>query len=396
MVAYPLSLNGRHLGYVLMIGLWLLLMACTGTRETVNEIDRSSGTWVYHRGGVVCKGHQAQPVDAPAVYVSPDGDDHQRGTSPDEAFATLAHALCNAAPGQTVYVAPGRYEESILLSEFGQKGVPIRIVGQSGPNGEKPVLDGGRHFTYGIAIIGEDEAHKSYSFVVENLEFANYTDAGFAAITAEDITLRNSILRDNGFHGMNPENNGEGMGADFVEVIGLVVDGVEGIHNGPEDAVWQQGILGGDISVWGSQDVVVRNCTTHDTIGNGLLFEDTVHALAEDNRFTHALLTAPHEEVDGAIWVDGGHDILIRHNVVADNQGPGLQISDEEVQHPYGYVFEGNIVTGNQVGVFIWNFGVCPWPDESIVKMVDNVFRDNRDGVVRCEPWGCGEGQPCR
>lgn len=374
---------------VILVSCFLFLAGC---EEDEGDGD---GTWLYHKGGVVCVGTDAVPVPGTEIYVAPDGDDNNAGTSPQEAFATLAQALCNVAPGQTVHVALGTYNESVLLSRFGEKNTPIHIIGEKGPEGELPILDGGQHFTYGIAIIGEDEDNKSYGFIIENLEFRNYTDAGLLAVLSENIEIRNCILRENGFHGANPENAGEGFGADLIEIIDLVVDSVEAMGNGPETEVWQKGILGNDIAIWGSQNVEVRNCYTHDGIGGGLLVEDCIDVLVENNRFNDATLSAPYDELDGAIWVDGGHDILVRNNIIDNNRGPGLQISDEGVQHPYGYVFQGNTISNNDLGVYIWNFGVCPWPDTSIVKMIDNTFINNTEGDSKCEEWPCGEGKPC-
>ncbi len=375
-------------GLALVVFLALFILTC-------GEEEKEDATWLFHKGGVVCVGTDAEPIPGTEIYVAVDGDDANEGTSPQEAFATLARALCNVRPGQTVYVGPGTYNESVLLSEFGKRDNPIRIIGQTGPGGEIPVLDGGKTLTYGIAIIGEDESRKSYGFVVENLEFRNYTDAGIIAVLSENIELRNCILRDNGFHGYNPENGGEGFGADLVEVIDLIVDSVQAVGNGPEPSVQEKGILGNDIAIWGSRNVEVRNSYTHDGIGGGLLVEDCINVLVENNRFNDAILTAPYDELDGAIWVDGGHDITVKNNIIDNNRGPGLQISDEGVQHPYGYVFRENTISNNDLGVYIWNFGVCPWPDTSIVRMVNNTFINNVNGDYECEEWPCGEGQPC-
>ena len=159
--------------------------------------------------------------------------------------------------------------------------------------------------------------------------------------------------------------------------------------------MWQSGVLGNDIVIFGCQNVEVRNCYTHDGVGGGLLVEDAVNVLVENNRFNDAVLTAPNDEVDGAIWVDGGHDITVRNNLIDNNRGPGLQITDEGVQHPYGYLFQGNTISNNDLGVLIWNFGVCPWPEPSIVQMIDNTFSNNKDGDHKCEEWACGVGVPC-
>jgi hypothetical protein len=65
----------------------------------------------------------------------------------------------------------------------------------------------------------------------------------------------------------------------------------------------------------------------------------------------------------------------VRNNLFADNIGPGIEISDEELQKPYGYVLENNVSTGNYYGIFIWNLSKDnTWPDESILRRSGNRF----------------------
>jgi parallel beta-helix repeat protein len=294
-----------------------------------------------------------------------------------------------------VHVAPGNYEESVLLSEFGDTSNPIKIVGETETGGELPVLDGGRSLTYGIAIIGEDEQHKSGGFVIENLAFRNYTDAGILAVLSDNIAIRNCLITDNGFDAVNPENRGEGFGADLVEINGLLVAGVEATRNGPAQDVWQGGVLGNDIAVWGSTDVEVSDSYMHDSIGGGLLIEDSVNALVENNRMNDSQLDANGEYWDGAIWLDGGHDVIVRNNTIDNNHGPGIVLSDEGVQQPYGYIIEDNTITNNLWGIYVWNFGVCPWPEQSIVHANNNIYSGNIDGDHWCTEWACGFEKPC-
>ncbi len=370
--------------------LWILFSGCWW--------GGSDDTWVTHKGGTVCKGANASAVAGEQVYVAPGGSDTNTGISPDQPFATLAQALCNAAPGQTVHIAPGTYNESILLSEFGSASKPITITGEKDGDDNYPVLDGQGSLTYGIAIIGEDTEHRSAGFIIENLTFKNYTDAGILAVISDEITLRNCLLADNGFRGINPDNAGEGFGADLIEVNGLVVSNVEARGNGPEESVWKRGVLGNDISVWGCADVEVSGCYMHDSMGGGLLIEDCVNVLAENNRMENSELDANGRYWDGAIWLDGGHDVIVRNNIVNNNNGPGILITDESVQYPdasYGYVVNNNTITNNRWGISIWNFGVCDWPDTSIISAANNIFSGNVEGDHKCSEWECGEGLPC-
>lgn len=63
--------------------------------------------------------------------------------------------------------------------------------------------------------------------------------------------------------------------------------------------------------------------------------EDGINVLVEGNEvFNNDLDASADEWWDGGLWVDGGHDITIRNNSFRGNLGPGIEISDEEIQNP--------------------------------------------------------------
>jgi halocyanin-like protein len=63
-----------------------------------------------------------------AYYVSPDGDDENRGTR-DSPIATVTEGVNRAQPGETVQVAPGEYTEAIVTVRDGAPDAPITIRG---------------------------------------------------------------------------------------------------------------------------------------------------------------------------------------------------------------------------------------------------------------------------
>jgi len=383
------------------LGFMVIVVAGLAFLPGCDDDGGGEGTWVVHKGGTVCKGYDASRVAGNDVYVATDGSDDNSGTSADQPFETLAKALCNAAPGQTVHVALGTYKESVLLSEFGSSSNPITITGETNANGDFPMMDGDwgneQYFTYGIAIIGEDEEHKSAGFVIENIAFRNYTDAGILAVISDDITIRDCMVTDCGFNGINPDNSGEGFGFDLIEIDRLLVTGIEATRNGPEEEVGPQRFLGNDVSVWGCTEVEVSDSYMHNSMGGGLLIEDSVNVLVENNRMKNSELEAA-DYWDGALWLDGGHDVIVRNNTISGNHGPGLLITDEGVQYPngsYGYVIDNNTITNNLWGISIWNFGVCPWPDDSIIDVNNNNTVSGNTTNYKCSEWECGVGQPC-
>jgi len=88
-------------------------------------------------------------------YLSPKGNDAKDGKSQKKALATLAKAQELAQPGDVVYILPGTYqigEDQIARTEgvysivfdmnkSGQQGKPIKYVGITDKQGQRPVFD---------------------------------------------------------------------------------------------------------------------------------------------------------------------------------------------------------------------------------------------------------------
>src|SRR4051812_1947495 len=81
------------------------------------------------------------------LYVSPQGSDHNTGTSSAAPLATIQAALNVAGPGTTIHLAPGTYHEEPTTKVNGTSSAPISIVGTesgfSGAGRSKTVVQGG-------------------------------------------------------------------------------------------------------------------------------------------------------------------------------------------------------------------------------------------------------------
>lgn len=345
---------------------------------------------IVFQNGVECLGEEADPLQRAIIFVSPTGDDNNPG-SEESPLASLAHALCNITPGQTLKVLPGIYTESVILGAFGNATQPIAIEGVV-EGGRWPVLDGESIRTMGLAFV------ESVNVSVENLEFRNYTDEGLLVLLGSDFVLRNNRFVDNGRASIDPDAAGEGFGVNIVGVRQVLVEKNEAVGNGPNPERWQKGTLGTGINTFELVDGIIRDNDVHDTVGGGVLVEDGAEVLVENNRIHTNELDANGDYWDGGVWVDGSKNVTLRGNVIRGNHGPGVVLSDENVQYPqtsFGYVLEANTISGNLYGVHIWNWGQCPVTDESIIRLTDNQFSDNRNGDIWCQEWVCGEGQPC-
>ncbi|MEW6716873.1 MAG: right-handed parallel beta-helix repeat-containing protein [Chloroflexota bacterium] len=378
--------------FICLLTLYLVMAtACSRVDELWESPVESDGDLVgiVFQNGVECLGEEARPLPDSQLYVSPEGDDSNPG-SEDLPLRTLGYALCNLVPGQTLTILPGVYRESVIMGAFGDSRAPIVI--RASPEVEsRPVLDGESSRTMGIALV------ESINIVIEGLEFRNYTDEGLYVLGGSDIVIRGNKFAANGRASMDPDHDGEGFGVNVLGVSHVLIVGNEVADNGPDEERWKNFTLGTGINTYGNRDVIIRDNYIHGTIGGGILVEDSLDVLVESNHIENNQLDANGDYWDGGIWVDGGNNITLLGNAIVDNNGPGIVLSDEDVQYPeasHGYVVEGNQISGNLVGMFIWNWGQCP-VEESIVEMKDNLLAGNQDGEVWCVEWECGEGQPC-
>ncbi len=380
--------------FSLLVLLVLFMAACGQIDEIAGQVSQwgSDGNLVgiIFKNGVECLGEEAQPLPSDVIYVSPEGDDTQPGTR-DLPLGTLSTALCNLRPGQTLEIFPGEYHESVILGAFGDSSKPI-IIRAHTEGASHPILDGESTRTMGMALV------ESTNIIIQGLEFRNYTDEGLLILDGSGISILNNSFTANGRASIDPDHDGEGFGVNVLGAENILVEGNLVMDNGPNQARREAYTLGTGINTFGNHNVIIRDNTVYNTIGGGILIEDSFDVLVENNRIERNELDANGGYWDGGIWVDGGHNITLRNNQIADNHGPGIVLSDEDVQYPgesFGYIVEENVLSGNIVGISIWNWGQCPIEDEKIIRLNDNRFSGNEEGDTWCVEWECGEGQPC-
>jgi parallel beta-helix repeat protein len=368
---------------ILLVVMWILASGCDGEGEGL--------VGIISHGGTECLGEEAQPIEGDSVYVSPNGDDRNRGDTIDAPFLTLAHALCNLQPGQTLQIMPGTYHESVVMGGFGNEDAPMIIRGVA-RGGKFSILDGEGTLTMGLALV------ECTNIVIENIDFRNYTDEGLFALLGSDLTIQHNRFIANGRASIDQDVEGEGFGVRIEGTTDVSIVNNEVVENGPSDDLVMLGILGTGIDTFELKEGTIRDNYVHDNIGGGILVEDGGNVLVVDNWIDNNKLDAGGEYWDGAIWVDGGQNITLRGNVITNNLGPGIQISDEDVQYPdasLGYIIEGNTITGNLYGIYLWNFGVCPSPEQEIISFLDNTIEGNIERDIWCLEWPCGAHKSC-
>jgi len=319
-------------------------------------------------GGLVYVQCTNSQVDRTVWYVKQDGDDNAQGTSEAAAFQTLEKAFGSVRPGGTIRVLPGFYIAGLYIMNCGKGADSILVMGYKGI----PTLHGVNEKAIGLFFEGCE------NIIFDSLQIQNFTDIGIAVSVCDQITLRNLIVRDNGFAVQLKGWELEGYGIHVEDSKNILIENNVAQHNGPDPQIFPDYLMGTGINTYNNKNVIIRNNESFQNIGGGILVEDSENVLVENNNVHDNDCDASADEWwDAGLWVDGGHDVVVRGNVFRNNLGPGIEISDEDDQDPYGYVLEDNISTENYYGIFIWNFGANDWPDTTIIKKSGNQFTGN-------------------
>jgi len=316
-----------------------------------------------------------------SIFVSPLGRDENDGSSRAQAFASVKQALESARAGDVILISEGIYHEGIELEELIG---PIAILGEG-----DVIFDGERKIRMGIWC--EDCTNITF----DNLTFRNYTDVGIGVYLSDQIVMRNLTVHNNGFAVQLIGWEFEGYGIMVDESSNVLVENNEVFENGPNPQIIPDFIMGTGINIYGCTHCQMINNQVHNNIG-GTLVEDSVDVLVEGNEVWGNDLDADIDGWwDGGLWIDGGHDITARKNTFRDNLGPGIEVSNEDNQEVYGYVLENNISTGNYFGIYVWNFGTTGFPDETVLKLAGNTFKNNSRKDVLITDWECPPDDPC-
>lgn len=126
-------------------------------------------------------------------YVAPTGDDAAAGDAATTAFATIGRAIEAAGPGDTIYVLPGTYPETVTLAGaldltvMGINGLPI--VAPTGVTGPVIRCDGCRNV------------------VISCLDIRNASGDGIVVTGSSEMVLRDLVIAGIGGDGVRVEGS---------------------------------------------------------------------------------------------------------------------------------------------------------------------------------------------
>ena len=317
-------------------------------------------------------------IDSTVYYVSNNGNDANDGKQETTAFKTIERAIKAVHPGGEIRILDGVYSETLGITNSGSDSASITITGFNAI----PVLDGKDSGVMSIFC------ENCTNFTFSNLQIQNYTDLGIGISASSDITLKNLIVNENGHAVQLKDWEFEGYGIHVEDSKRVIIINNETYRNGPDPQIMPTYLMGTGINTYANSDVLIRNNISHDNIGGGILVEDSHNVLVDSNEVYNNDLNASADGWwDGGIWLDGGYDVIIRDNNFYNNLGPGIEISNEDFQNPYGYILENNVSTNNYYGIFVWNFGTNEWPDSTILQRSNNQFTGNSIQNIWIVDW---------
>ncbi len=326
-------------------------------------------------------------------YVSPSGSDAAPGTL-ESPWKTIGKAATSLAPGDTVLVRAGTYNERVQVAVSGLPGAEVTFAAYPG---ESPVIDG-----TGIAGSSEDlsglfEVVLQSWVRVRGLRVQHATQgdltAGILVESSQHVTIESCATYDTISSGIGV------WGCADVTLVGndvaracvgpmqesISVAGTTGfdvrsnvVRDGPPAPAGKEGICVKD----GSNSGEVHHNVVRDLHGKLGLYLDAwdKHTFDID---VHDNLVHDIEGADGIALASemGGllEDVVVRNNVSRDNgfYGIAVGVNGTSPTHPMnGILIVNNTVAGN--GTTGWGGGITVYdPDASGVVVRNNVASGN-------------------
>ncbi|GIN95880.1 hypothetical protein J6TS1_17500 [Siminovitchia terrae] len=290
---------------------------------------------------------------ADCLYVSPDGNDQNKGTK-TKPFRTLSRAAKEAVAGTTVLIREGTYKETLDVKHSGTSEKPITFRNY---RNEKVVINGepvggSKDETSLIRI--HDKKHITISgLTIKNLSVSSEeaTAMGiYVSGSSSHITLKNNHVWD--IKTTADEGNAHGIavyGTGSMKEIKIEDNTVEKLILGASEAVVLNGNIDGftisgnvvhdnnniGIDLIGYEGTAKRN----DFVRNGVVENNTVY-----HNSTYGNPAYGNDYSAGGIYVDGGKTIEIKNNIVYNND-----IGIEATSEHKGKYAEDIQITGNKV-----------------------------------------------
>jgi hypothetical protein len=304
----------------------------------------------------------AGTVAASDIYVSPNGDDQNSGTSAAAPLRTIAAASSRAGAGDTVNLMPGQYSEPIVPKASGTAGKAITY--RSTVQGAAVISN------VSIGILVSSQSYLVFDGIAVNggSQAPNASVRTFAAIqNSNNIVIRNAVFKhandwagvdistsysaDGKYYGYVAKTSILNGSCAYITIEDSVLDDVGDYHRAYGDVI-QVGA--------GTQHILIqRNTITHG--GHDLVEFDSDYGVLQNNTF---------------------------NNGFADLAGSDTGYRSIEVQGSFNVV-QGNLLAHARQG------GQARVPPLASVRGNNSIVRQNvfTDGIAQGEVTWCGAVQ---
>jgi parallel beta-helix repeat protein len=315
-------------------------------------------------------------------YVATTGNDSNPGNEANP-WRTIQKAANTMVAGDTVYIRAGTYSEKVTP---GKSGAPGSYITYANYSGEKPTINASGYnagfYMYGksyIQIIGlkvvGDRAggsgtyagiwvgDNSSNIVIDGIEATTNRFGIFlkgAAAPVSYVTVKNSLLHDNPFHGLwvaerayditiGPNNKMYRNQGEEIYAYGIEcgTDYGKPFADGPrrvkiyDNEIYSNYMQG--IRTWNAAYVWIKNNKIHDNGATGIQIEDgSENIVVEDNISEYNAQTFEYET---GIWVDDAKNVVVNRNYLRGNK-IGLMVTDSS-----RVILRNNVIVENNRGV---------------------------------------------
>jgi parallel beta-helix repeat protein len=276
---------------------------------------------------------------------------------------SIQAAVKAAAPGTTIHVMPGTYNETVYIDKDN-----IRLLG---------IIQGSERATlHGKGELNDAILFSGNNIVVEGFLITQYKGNGVMSQAGNNYEIRDNIIVDTGVYGIFPQLGKNGL----IE---------HNIISGIEDAAIYVGM---------SDNTHVAYNEVFDSVA-GIEIENSRHAIVESN-FVYNNTGGVLAFITPGLPIKTTYDVIIRNNWISDNNTPNFGAPGSTVGGiPAGtgimvmaaddVVIEGNIITNHKtVGILVvdhntaaqlTNVTVDPEsdPNSDGLKILNNTMHNN-------------------
>lgn len=280
----------------------------------------------------------APTVNSNVLYVSPSGSDTTGSGSFSSPFATIAHAVAQAASyyassknASTIVVEPGTYDEMVVIT------TPITLMSAYGMPSSTIVNASG--LENGIVVVGPTAAGS----VVEGFSVVSADNHGIFVQDSSNVRIENNLAANNG---QNPQAGlGENKAVQLTgtsdstisgnTIVGNLYGGAGITDDGPIDASWNASAAPGSNIPAGTPNPGNNDSISGNTIIN--------------NRPNHcAIVVSSYNQGEGV------SNNVVSGNVVVDNQNGVILAADvSNTIAINNTVIGNNIVDNGEGGVIV-------------------------------------------